>query len=171
MSLTVNFSATESLAFPSQITLEDTSTGTDLTLTSRIVYIQLTNGNYLVEEGNENDYSEWAIGDSTVVLDLLPRSEAVNVTVKWLAGTTIAYTKTILYGFDLFDYLFAYELLQTQTGKPTIINDENYYGSFIQFIVNLFNAQNSITTGDDIYSAQQSFDRNYYLIQNQIKFF
>lgn len=171
MSLTVNFSATESLAFPSRITLTDTSTGTDGSITSRLVYIQLTNGKYLTQTGTTTDYEVWPAANSSITLDLLPRSVAVNITVKWISGTTIVYTKTILFGFDLFDTVFAYQLLQAQTGNPSIIDNPNYYASFMQFLVNLYNAQNSIITGDDIFSAQQAYDRNYYLIQNQTKFF
>lgn len=171
MSLTVNFSATQSLSSPNEITLSDTSTGTDGTITSRRVYLRLANGNYLVEEGTTTDYEVWVIGDTEITLDVLSKSQAINVTVQWLAGTTIVYQKTTLWGFDLYDYIFGFEKLQVLTSKPKLIDDENFYNSMVKLDVNIFCENIAITLGDDIYSAQAALDRNYYLISNQITFF
>lgn len=171
MALTVSFTATQSLAEPSQITLTDTSTGSDGTITSRRVYIRLANGTYLVEDGTTTDYEVWAYADSSIVLDLLPRSEAPQVIVQWLAGSTVVYTATVNYLFVWADKLFLYQLTQTQTGRPKLIDNANYYLSKIKMIVNIDDAENAVTDADDIYGAQGSLDKNYYLMQNQQLFF
>lgn len=171
MPLTPSFSATQSLAEPSQITLTDTSTGSDGTITTRRVYIQLANGTYLVEDGTTTDCEVWSYGDAAITLDLLPRSESPKIIVQWLAGTTIIYTATVNYVFDWADKLFLYQLTQTQTGRPKLIDNANYYLSKIKMIVNIDDAENCVTDADDIYGAQGSLDKNYYLMQNQQLFF
>lgn len=173
MSFVPNFSATESLASPSQITLTDESTGSDGTITARLVYCRLADGSYLVEDGNDADYTVWPLGDNTITLDILTRSQAVEISIKYLAGSTLltAYTKTILWGFDLYDYIFAFEKVQVLTSKPKLIDNPNFLLSMMKLDVNLFCETIAIETGDDIYSAQAALDRNYQLISNKITFF
>lgn len=162
MSFTPNFTASESLSSPSQITIVDTSTGSDGTITGRIVDCRLADGTYLAQSAN------WPIGDASVTLDILDRSQAVEITVKYLAGSTLLtnYTKTILYGFDLYDYIFAFEKVQVLTSKPKLIDNPNFLLSMMKLDVNLFCEEIAITIGDDIYSAQAALDRNYRLISN-----
>lgn len=171
MPLTVSFTATQSLANPDLITLEDTSTGSDGTITSRRVYIRLANGTYLVEDGTTTDYEVWAIADDTIELDVLSRSQSPQIIVQWLAGSTVVYTSTEDYLFVWADKLFLYQLTQAQTGKPKLIDNANYYLSKIKMIVNVDDAENAITDASDIYGAQGSLDKNYYLMQNQQLFF
>jgi hypothetical protein len=169
--LTVSFSVSQSLADPSTITIEDTSTGSDGTITSRRVYIRLANGTYLVVDGTTTDYEVWAIADDTITLDLLPRSEAPQIIVQWLAGSTVVYTSTAYALFSWADKLFLYQLTQTQAGRPKLIDNKNYYLSKIKMIVGIDDAYNAIYYASDIYNAQESLDDNYYLMNNQQLFF
>lgn len=167
--MTPNFSSSESLAFPEQITLVDTSTSPTPGLTSRRVAFRLANGNWLTTAGESSTiaYEAWAIGDVSLTLSLLSRSTTINITVDWMTNSTVTETKTILTCFALFDYLFAYDLIGDQTSSPDIVQDANYYSNFSQFIVNLFCAETAVSTGDDLYSSQACLDRNYFLIQNE----
>lgn len=169
-----NFTTSESLGTPSNITFTDTSTGTDNTLTVRKIYIRLANGNYLSEGGVENSTAtaiDWNINDVSITLNLITQSTTASVLVDWLAGSTIVYTKTALQTWDLYDYLFGLELIQSQTATPTIIQDSSYYNLFFQFITNIWNAETSNTYGNDLYSSQASLNRNQYLINNSDLFF
>lgn len=171
MSLTPNFTVSESIGTPSDLTFTDTSTGSDGTITTRRIYVQMADGTYLVQSGTTTDYEEWSYASSSITLTLLTRSVAANVTVQWLNGTTIVYTKTILYDFPLFDYVFAYQLTQQQTGNPGIIRDTNYYNNKVKLLVNLDDSEQAISIGSDIYTAQECLDINYDLIQNQNYYF
>lgn len=171
MPFTPNFSASESLASPSQITITDSSTGSDGTITARLIYSRLADGTYLVQEGTTTDYEVWPLGDTSITLEILDKSQAVEITVKYFAGSTIAYTKTILWGFDLYDYIFAFEKVQVLTSKPKLIDNPNFLLGMMKLDVNLFCEETAIEIGDDIYSAQAALDRNYYLISNQTTFF
>lgn len=172
MALTVpNFTATQSLANLSYITLADTSTGTDGTLTTRRVYFEKADGTYLTTDGNSNDYETWDYADSSKTFDILPRDMALKITVQWYAGASLLYSKEINYGFTLYDYDFLYSLTSRQTSDPSLLNDTSYYSNKIQMIVNLADAENAIEIGDDIFAAQEAFDRNYVFIQNENYYF
>lgn len=169
--LTANFSSSESLSSNNLVTFLDISTGSDGTITTRRIYILLANGTYLVPTGTTTDYIVWDYANASIVVDILTQSTAASVRVDWLAGSSVVYTKTILMGWDLYDYVFLFGLLQTQTSKPNIIDDSNYYNNTLAMIVNLFQGENAIEKMDDLYSSQAAFNRNTFLINNQNLFF
>lgn len=170
---TYSFTATESLGVPQQITLIDNSPSPDPGLTSRRASFRLANGNWLNTSGESTTivYETWPIGDTSLTLTLLNRSTAIDITVEWLTGSTASGIVTEATGFVEFDYLFAYDLLGDQTSSPGITQDSSYYGYFIQYIVNLFNAENAIRTGSDIYSSQSALNKNFQMEQNQTLYF
>ncbi len=167
MPLTPNFSATQSLAYNNLITLTDDSTGSDGTIVNRRVYIVTADGQYLVPPNTSTNYSDWAYGDVQITLNVLTQSTAPNITVEWWSNSAKVYSKTISFDFDLGDYVFMLGVLAGQTGSPSILQDSTYYSNSIQFIVNLFNSENAIELGDDIYSAQGALNANQLMINNQ----
>ena len=170
---TYQFTATESIGVPENITITDTSVSPDGGLTEKRVYLRLANGNYLTSDGESETptYTVWPIGDVSITISCLTQSTAIDVTVTWMTGSTITGEASESVAFDEFDYLFAYDLIGSETSDPSIVQDSNYYSNFIQFIVNLFNAENAVTTGADIWSSQQQLNKNYIMEQNQTKFF
>jgi hypothetical protein len=173
VALTPNFSSSESIASPNLVTFTDTSTGSDGTITTRRIYIRLANGNWLTTAGESTTsaYESWSYSDSSIQLDLLTQSTTGSVTVEWYAGSTLTYTKTILMEWDLYDYLFAFELIQSQTATPKIIQDTNYYSNFFMFITNIWSSEAAVTYGDDLYSSQQCLNQNQLLIDNSDFYF
>ena len=104
-----NFTTSESLGTPSDITFVDSSVGSDNTLTVRKIYIRLANGNYLLSGGAETSTAtaiDWPISDVSITLTLISQSTTASVRVDWLANSTIVYTKTALQTWDLYNYLF-----------------------------------------------------------------
>lgn len=172
---TPDFSSTQSLASPNLITFNDTSIGSDGTITVRKIEIRLANGNWLTTAGESTTqaFQTWNYSDTSIQLNLLSRSTTASVTVGWYVGaaTVPLYTKTEVMEWDLQDFLFLFELLQTQTSDPNILQDADYYSNFIKMIVNLFNSENATDPMDDLYSSQGALDKNYYMIQNESIFF
>jgi hypothetical protein len=170
--LTVSFSVSQSLADPSTITIADTSTGSNPAIVSRRVYIRLSNGTYLVQDGTTEDYEVWAIADTTITLDLLPRSEAPQIIVEWMDVDGNAINTATEYAvFTWADYVFLYQLTQTQAGRPKLRDNRNYYYSKIRMFVNVEDAENAVDYASDIWNSQESLDDNYYLMNNQQLFF
>ena len=174
MALVAAFTATESLANPDEITFTDTSTGTDLTITTRRIYFQLANGNWVDENGDESTtetYIEWDYADSSIVLSLITQSTASDIEVKWMAGSTETYSVSEEYGFNLYDYLAGLQLLQGNTSAPEQVQDTNYYSNMCQFIVNIWNEEAAIEYGGDIFSSQGAMNRNQLMILNDDYYF
>lgn len=169
-----SFSVTESLANNDVITLTDTSTGSDNSITVRTIEIKLANGNWLDENGDQSTtqvFITWIYADTSIILDVLRNSTACTITVRWFAGSTEVYISDDDFCFNLYDYLFGLQVLQGNTSGPDQITDTSYYSDMIQFIVNLFNEEIAINPGVDIYSSQGAMNRNLWMIQHENLFF
>lgn len=172
MALSVDFSVTQSLANPNELTFTDLSSGSDAGVTTRRITITTANGTTLVESGTSTAYELWPLPLGTAItLDVLTQATAPSIKVDWMTGSTITYTKTELYVFNLQLYLFAYQLTQTQTASPSIIQDTNYYLNKIKLLTNIKDSETAIELMSDIYSGQASCDRGTYLVNNESLFF
>lgn len=173
MALTANFSSSEGLSNLDQVTFLDTSTGSDGGLTSRRIYIRLANGNWLTTAGESTTsaYETWDIGDTSIVLSLLSSSTTASVTVNWMTGSTVTYTKTILSEWDLYDYVFLFGLLSVQTSAPTRDTNTGYWQNSFKMVTNLFQSESAVTYMDDLYSSQAALDRNQLFITNENLYF
>ncbi len=67
MPLIENFTATQYVATPNLLVLDDTSTGSDGAVTVRYVYLQKADGSYLVEEGTTTNYEVWTLASGNTI--------------------------------------------------------------------------------------------------------
>ena len=172
MALTPNFSASQAIGLADEIILTDTSTGSDVAITQRRVYIQNSEGDYLVESGTTTDYEVWAYADSSITLDVLTEDTACNITVRWLdVSNAVLYSKTTLFAFTMNTETFYYSLTQAQTSSPNIINDTFYYGNKTALRSEIDSANNAVEYGSDIYAAQAALDRATTLVNGQNEYF
>lgn len=174
MSITTpNFSVTQADSDPSYATFTDTSIGSDVALTERRIYVRLANGNYLTSAGESTTeaYEVWAIGDVTKTYSFLPRSEAPLITVNWMTGATVSYTKAATACFDFADYIFALGLTMAQVANNNITQDNDWYANKMKLLVNIKDAENAILYISDTTLAQNALDRNYNMISKQQDFF
>lgn len=160
MALTPNFIAEQTAGSPEDITLEDTSTGSDLAIASRRITLRLADGSFLVPDGNDSDqYIAWALASTTKTVDVLEEDKAISMTVEWLdVSSAVLYTKTILFGFTLYNETFDYGLTQSAAGNPMLMNDNNWFANKSLLRERIDSGNNAITFGD-IYAAQQCYDR------------
>ncbi|HXU25765.1 MAG TPA: hypothetical protein VN698_00930 [Bacteroidia bacterium] len=173
MALTPNFTSTEDLYSNNLVTFNDTSTGSDGTITVRHISILLADGSYLVPAGTSTNYIIWDYANSSILLNLLTKSTSATVKVEWFADPTQAavYTLTQYMIWDLYDYVFLFGLLGSQTSKPIVVDDIGYWPNSWYMCTNLFQAEQAIVKMNDTYSSQGALDRNQDLIDNQSKFF
>lgn len=150
---------------PSLVILSDTSTGSDVTLTSRTVYIYQSDGTLFVPAVT------WAIADSSITLDILSSDEALNIRVDWATTIPAAYTYSKINAFVKYGQQFIYSQTQAQTANPSIAQDQNFYQNKLQLLCEVLSAQNAIDTGGDQFAASLCIARGTYLIQNSNMFF
>lgn len=173
MPLTPNFTVTQNYGLPSTIVIEDTSTGSDVSIVARRVFLQTATNTYLVPDGTTTDYVEWlSTSGDTISIDALDKDYCLNITIQWVDvnGTVVEY-KSALYVFTLYSEQYYYQLTQYQTTTPNIVNDTNYYYNKMVLRVEIDSANQACSIAGDIYGSQSCLDRAYYLISNANLFF
>ena len=160
-----NFSVTQVESTSSIIDIEDTSTGSDVAITQRRVYLQASDGSYLVPTGVTTEYNAWAYANSTVSTDCLTKDYGLRIVVQWLdVNSAVLYDKTIYYGFTLYGETFDYGLTQNLAANPTLSNDNNFMNNK-ELIRNFIDSgNNAIAFNSDTFSAQICYDKVTNLI-------
>lgn len=172
MPLVPNFTASQFSGTPSVITLTDTSTGSDVTIASRRVYLLQANGTFLVPAGTTTDYVVWDLVDTSIDLDVLSQDSALSITVQWMSGLgTVVTSKTISFAFTAYNETFYYGLTESQVANSNLSASTNWYQSKLVLRVEIDSADQSITFASDIYSAQAALNRATYISTNQALFF
>ena len=172
MPLVPNFTASQYSGTPSVITLTDTSTGSDVTIASRRVYLLQANGTFLVPAGTTTDYIVWDLVDTSIDLDVLSQDSALSITVQWMSGIqTVVSSKTISFAFTAYNETFYYGLTESQVANSNLSASTNWYQTKLVLRVELDSADQSITFASDIYSAQAALNRATYISTNQAYFF
>ena len=176
MPLTPNFSTSQQAGLPSNVIITDTSTGSDVAVVERRVYLVNYAGEYVVESTNTTtDYTVWPITQSSISIDCLTADAALTVTVNWVnvSGVTL-YTKTSLAGFTLYNLTFYYSLTQGQAAvsNPSfILQDNNYFQNKSKLKTLLESGNNAVTLGYDITSAQLCYDLATAMVTSQNLYF
>lgn len=153
----------------STFVLTDTSSGSDGNLTGRTIYLYTTSGNLLVAA------IPWAIGDSTISLDVLEQDVALNIRVDWASSSPLAspstYTYSQIYAFVKYGQQFVYSLTQQQESNPSIVQYTNFYGNKLIVICLILSAQNAIDIGESLFSAQNCIALYQNYINNSNYYF
>jgi hypothetical protein len=178
MAFSPQYIASQIIGSPSVIKFIDSSTGSDVAITQRRIYLTDYANNPVVPEGATLPYMEWALVDATYLADVLNNtSKAINIVVQWLdVNDNLLYATPLrLQGFSLFAESFYFSLTQMQAMQnnppPNIVSDSNYYMNKGVLRTELDSALNAVTIGGDIVCAQKCYERADYLVNNQQKFF
>lgn len=172
MALSPNFTASQNYGTPSVITLTDTSTGSDVTIAKRRVYMLQANGTYLVPAGTTTDYVDWTLSDVSISLDVLAQDSALSITVQWLtSGNVVVQSKTTSFAFTAYNETFYYGLTESQVANSNLTASQDWYGWKMTLRVELDSATQAISFASDIYSAQSALNRATYISTNSNYFF
>lgn len=172
MSFTPSFSVLQSPQNPALLFFQDTSTGSDVAIASRRIYIQGWNGEFIVPSGVTTDYIVWPLVDTEITVDVFTQDTAANVRVEWLDGTdAVLYTTNSNYCFSEYNKQFFYYLIQQQSLTYNVVQDGNYFGNLGVYWINIVSAINSIVIGNDIYASQVCLNRATNMMNNQSYFF
>jgi len=172
MAISPSFTASQNSGTPSIITLTDTSTGTDVAITQRRVYLLQSNGQYLVPTGTTTDYIEWDIVDPTISLNVLVQDTALSITVQWLTSSNVLVaSKTTSFAFTAYNETFYYGLTESQVANANLTASTNWYQTKMILRVELDSAYQAISFASDIFSAQAALNRATFISTNQSYFF
>lgn len=173
MPIVPSFTASQIIGVLGSISIQDTSSGSDNNIASRVVYVQAADGTYLVTPGTTTQYMVWSYASQTITLtDILTTDQAPLITVLWLDSNGVTlYTASSLNLFDQYNKSFFYSLTQNQNSLANIVSDSAYYENKAKLWAELVGAYNAVAYGGDIYSAQQCLDRASNFRTNQNLYF
>lgn len=172
MALTPNFTASQYSGTPNIITLTDTSTGSDVTITKRRVYLLQANGTFLVPQGTTTTYIDWSLAQTSIDLDVLSQDSALSITVQWLTSANAVVTsKTISFAFTAYNETFFYGLNQNLVGNSNLSASTDWFQYMSDLQLQIDSAQQAITFASDIYTAQAALNRATYISTNSQYFF
>lgn len=162
MSLVVDFSTEQTPGSPGDIIFNDDSSGTDVTITQRRVYVFDTEGNTLVPDGISTQYNAWPnypTDDSITIEDILTSDKGCRVVVQWLtAGNSVVYDKTHYIGFNCYNKDEDYSLTQNVASNSLLMNDNGFWNNKNLLMTLVESADNAIERASDINAAQQLYD-------------
>lgn len=172
MSFTPSFSVLQSPQDPALLFFQDTSTGSDIAITSRRIYIQGWDGNFIVPNGVTTDYIVWPLSSIEFTTNVFTQDTAANVRVEWLdSSDTVLYSVNSNYCFSEYNKQFFYYLIQQQSLTYNVIQDGNYFGNLSNYWINIVSGINSVVIGNDIYASQVCLNRATNMMNNQSYFF
>lgn len=172
MPLSASFATSQTVGAPQSINFVDTSTGSDSSITVRRVYMQTSNGSFLVENGTATDYELWQYSDLSTSFNVLTKDYALLITVEWLdSGGNVVYSYQMITGFTLYNETFDYQLTQVLTGNPTRITDNQFFEQKSQLRECIDSGDQAILLAADIVAAQQCYDRGTNIRLNSTYYF
>jgi len=172
MPITPAFTVSQSGLTPSDVTLNDTSSGSDIAITQRRVYFRTATGSYLVKSGTTTDYEIWAYANASQTFNILQQDQALEIIVQWLdVSNNILYTLTQIYCLPQYNKNFFYYLLQNQALTPGIYQDTNYSSNLALYWINIIGAIYAIEIGADVSASQNCLNRATAMMQAQSYYF
>jgi hypothetical protein len=176
MALTPNFTSIQSLSSPLVITLTDTSSGSDSSVSKARVYFIKSDGTYLKQDGQTRNYIELTCNGSgifpTTEISILDRDYALNVKVDWVnSGGSVLYTKTIAYAYTAYSETFDYGLVTSMASQPNLVDDQTFLSNKRKVRLLIDSANQAIDYGSDLTAAQFCLDDLYNIISNQSFYF
>ncbi len=173
MSFTADFASQQGSVL-NELIITDTSTGSDSNLTDRQIFLYKIDGNTLVPGGTSTVYVDFPIAQgNTITIPVLDKDYSLSILINWISSSPIpgsSYTKTKIQTYTGNTSLFIYNLIQTMTAKPTIINDDQFYADLGKIQTEVDNAIEA-TVYNDQYAAQSALSRAQLLMGNQNLFF
>lgn len=172
MPLSAAFTIGQNATSPNIVVAVDQSTGADATISQRRIYVQNSQGTYLVPSGTTTDYTQWAYADASISLNILTQDEAVSVRVDWLnSSNVVLYTLTQQYCLAQYSKNFLYYLVQLTGVTPSIPADTNYDSNTAIFWATLRGAINAVEVADDLSGSQNCLNRCTEMRLNQSYYF
>lgn len=172
MPLTPNIEVAQTALVPNIVTVNDTSTGSDGSIASRRIYVQTSDGTYLVPSGTTTQYTVWPYADSSISLDILTQDKAVEITVQWLASNNaVLYDFSDLYCLRQYNKNFFYYLIQQQALTPSILQSSNYIFNMATYWMAIIGANEAVQTGADLSASQNCLDRATNMLNQESIYF
>lgn len=151
---------------PSAILIVDSSTGSDVAITNRVITLYKTDNTVL------GTFQFPLSAGSSITINPLTRDIALSIKLDWVNNVGVPiYTFSIINAFVQYVLLFLEGLTQTQISNPNIANDTNFMGNKYRVFTEMQSALNAINTGQSLSAAQSCILRYQNYIVNSNLYF
>jgi hypothetical protein len=151
---------------PTAIVLQDISTGSDGAIASRSVSLYTVQNVLLVAP------IPWPLATNPITIKPLTQDIALNAITQWLDGSgNVLYTLSQITPFTGFGETFWYNLIQTESSNPAILQDVNYQNYKATLRNYLDSAVQAISIGQNLGNSQAMILKASYLITNSDKYY
>ena len=165
MPLTPSFSVSPT-SNPAAFLLTDTSTGSDVAITDRVLTI------YKPDNSIFGTYDFPLSAGSSITITALSADLAANLILNWNnVGGTSLYNFNLIYAFTQFAENFYYTLTQQQQAQPAFLNDNQYFQNKSKLRVLIDSANQAISVGKDLFSASISISLYQIMLNNPKLYF
>lgn len=152
---------------PANLLVTDTSTGSDGAVVGRKILLYDVSNNLL----NTYDFPNFPASTS-ITISPFQKDAAVNVTVNWVSNIgAILYTASKIYAATQYAEAFYFSLTQQQQGNPSFLNDQQYFENKSKLRVLIDSANQAITVGNDVFSANTAISLYQILLNNPTLYF
>lgn len=149
-----------------QILVTDTSTGSDVAITDRVITIFDPSNNIFFTV----DFPLSA--GSSINMAPFTADKAVNVTINWNnSGGASIYNYSVLYAYTQYAEAYFYQLTQQQQANPAFLNDQQYFQNKSKLRTLIDSAVQAVSIGKDIFSANISISLYQILLNNPNLYF
>jgi len=172
MAFVPSIAVSQLAATPQNITVVDDSTGADVAIVGRRLYIQTAQSTYLVPSGTTTDYITWLLANTSITVDVLTEDQCVNIICQWLdVSNNVLYSYENQYPLAEYNKQFLVALVSAQGLTPGIVQDTSYRGNMATFWVNITAGINQVEFSADIAGGQNLFNQATYMRINSNLYF
>ena len=168
MALTQSFTLAPT-ADASALLVTDTSTGSDGAVVGR--KINIFDVSNVLFGASPYDFPNFPASTS-ITINPFQVDKAINVILTWISNTgAVLYTANKIYASTGYAEAFYYSLTQKQQSNPAFLNDQQYFENKSKLRVLIDSANQAISVGNDIFSANTAIALYQVMIQNPNLYF
>lgn len=165
MALTPSFTVSPT-SILGQLLIVDTSTGSDGAITDRIITIRNA-ANAII-----GTFDFPLSAGSSITIPAFTADQAANTSLNWNnnVGASL-YNFSVLYAYTQYAEVYFYTLTQQQQANPDYLNDQQYYEGKSKLRTLIDSANQAISVGQDIFSANTAIALYQILLNNPLLYF
>jgi hypothetical protein len=154
---------------PSALNVVDTSTGTDGAVVGRKINIYDVPN--VLFGASPYDFPNFP-ASASITINPFTADKAINVVITWINNVgAVLYTASKIYTSTGYAEQFYYQLTQQQQGDPSFLQDQQYFQNKSKLRVLIVSANQAITEGNDIFSANTAIALYQVMLQNPKLYF
>lgn len=149
-----------------QLVFVDTSTGSDGAIADRVITL------FRVDNTILGTFDFPLSAGSSITINAVTTDIALNTQINWnnVSGASL-YAFNVILAYTQYAENYYYQLTQNQQAQPSLLNDQQYFQNKSKLRVLIDSANQAISVGKDIFSANVSISLYQIMLANPALYF